>query len=522
MARSSKIIIAKNIKLDKEYKEVLNYSENDMLSLVNDNKVASADNYSFIRDERGVISVAFSYSDCLKCNYMAFQNKDYDNKWFFAFIDDIKYVNDSTTQIVFTVDAWSTWFYKLNISSSFVIREHVSDDTIGLHTIPEQLETGEFVINNTLSDSKLSDTCICTMLSDDSTTTTSDVRGNLYNGVFSGCKYILNNRNTAGINSLNQILSDYDNAGKGDAVVGMFMCPTGVIDGWDSQATIGIDLTPSDAVYSWNYETVNINTTINGYTPKNKKLFVWPYNYLVVSNNNGIDKVYNYEYFTNNKPRFKTNVAVCPGCSVKLNPLNYKGVAENEIEGITGGKYPTCSWNTDLFTNWTTQNAVNQGVTLAGNILSIGSGMSKMAGGQDGSGAITGGILGIFSQMASVYEHSLTPDSARGNINCGDVVSGNKKNTFFYYQYSVKAEMARCIDDFFTRFGYKVNRNKVPNITGRTYWNYVQISDSDNFGSGEVPQKFIDEINKIARRGVTIWHDHQYLGDYTLNNTIVS
>ena len=76
MARNGKIIIAKDIKLDKRYKEVLNFSESDMLNLVNTNKVADATNYSFIR-EKGVISVNFSYSDCLKCNYMAFQNTDY-------------------------------------------------------------------------------------------------------------------------------------------------------------------------------------------------------------------------------------------------------------------------------------------------------------------------------------------------------------------------------------------------------------------------------------------------------------
>lgn len=516
MARQSKIIIAKNIKIDKEYKEVLNYTENQMLSLVESKQVASALDYSFIRD-KGTISTNFTYNQALQCNYMAFQNKDYSNKWFFAWIDDVRYVNDGVTEIAFTVDSWSTWFDKVNVSSSFVVREHVNDDTIGKHTLPENLETGDFVVNNVTYDSKLADTCICTMLSDDSTTTTSDVKGDLFNGVFSGCKYILNNRNTAGVNSLNQILSDYDNAGKGDAVVGMFMCPTGVIAGWDPESTIGIDLGRTDYPFTWNYNSVSLNSTLDGYTPKNNKLFVYPFNYLAVSNNNGIEKVYQYEYFTNNSPSFKVDVAVCPGCSVKLKPKNYKGVAENELEGIVGGKYPTCSWSTDLFVNWATQNSVNMGVTLAGNLLSIGSGFAT-----GDKGSVASGTMGIFSQIAQVYEHQLTPDSAKGNINCGDVVSGGKHNTFYYYQFSVKKEIARCIDEYFTRFGYKVNETKVPNITGRRYWNFIQIASTESLGYGEIPQRFMDEINKIARQGVTIWHDHNNLGDYTLNNTIVS
>jgi hypothetical protein len=514
MARESKIIIAKNIKIDKEYKEVLNYTEAQMLSLVETNKVASALDYSFIRD-KGTISTNFTYSQALQCNYMAFQNKDYSNKWFFAWIEDVRYVNDGTTEISYTVDAWSTWFEKLNVGQSFVIREHVNDDTIGANTVPENIETGEFVVNNVSYDAKLSDTCICTMFSDDSTTTISDVKGDVYNGVYSGCKYDLTNRNSAGVAFQNQRLSDYDNAGKGDAIVGMFMAPTGVIPGWDPESTIGIQLGATDTPYTWNNESITINSTLDGYTPKNNKLFTFPYNYLAVSNNNGVEKIYNYEYFTNRKPNFKIDVSICPGCSIKMKPLNYKGVAENELEGIIGGKYPTCSWSTDLFVNWATQNAVNMGLGLAGNLLQIGSGFANQ-----NAGAISSGTQGIFSQIGQVYEHQLTPDSARGNINCGDVVAGAQKNTFYFYQYSMKQEFAKIADDFFTRYGYKVNRLKTPNITGRTYWNYIQIASEDTLGSGEIPQKFMDEINRIARQGTTIWHNHNNIGNYSLNNTI--
>ena len=86
----------------------------------------------------------------------------------------------------------------------------------------------------------------------------------------------------------------------------------------------------------------------------------------------------------------------------------------------------------------------------------------------------------------------------------------------------IKAEYAKIIDEYFTRFGYKTNLTKVPNINGRTYFNYVQIADSEVIGYGEVPNKYMDEINNIFRRGVTIWHDHSNIGDYTVNNSIVT
>ena len=87
---------------------------------------------------------------------------------------------------------------------------------------------------------------------------------------------------------------------------------------------------------------------------------------------------------------------------------------------------------------------------------------------------------------------------------------------------SVRPEYARIIDDVFTRIGYKVNTTKIPNITGRQYWNYVQINSGEELGVGAVPTKYMDIINQCARRGVTIWHNHANIGDYNLNNTIVS
>ena len=92
---------------------------------------------------------------------------------------------------------------------------------------------------------------------------------------------------------------------------------------------------------------------------------------------------------------------------------------------------------------------------------------------------------------------------------------------------SIRAEFAAIIDDWFTRFGYKVNRLKLPNQTGRTYWNFVQIGSAESIGfstntARSVPASSMEIINTIYRNGTTIWHDHANIGNYALNNTIVS
>lgn len=225
MARNSKIILAHNINIDKDYKNVLNYSEQEMVSLVESNAVYQANNYSFIR-ETETISVSAPYGTCISATYMAFQNPDYSNKWFFAWITDAKYINNNTTEITFKIDSWSTWFSKLTIGYSFVEREHVNDDTIGLHTLPENVDTGEFICSKTnYVDTTLSDlqsfSIIIAITAEYSGTTEIPVFG----GVFSGTRYLAFDAQNAV-----SYLQGVAEAGNSNMIVSIFMYPTTFIE----------------------------------------------------------------------------------------------------------------------------------------------------------------------------------------------------------------------------------------------------------------------------------------------------
>ena len=91
--RTSRIILAKGIKIDRAYKNILSYSESDMLTLLRSNShfVNELSNCSFIR-KTSTIMVDITYEQAIQSNYIAFQNPDYSNKWFFAWIDEIKYI----------------------------------------------------------------------------------------------------------------------------------------------------------------------------------------------------------------------------------------------------------------------------------------------------------------------------------------------------------------------------------------------------------------------------------------------
>lgn len=122
----------------------------------------------------------------------------------------------------------------------------------------------------------------------------------------------------------------------------------------------------------------------------------------------------------------------------------------------------------------------------------------------------------LLINYGQIYEHSLTPNSARGNINAGDINTSSKKNGFTFYQMNIKQEYAKIIDNFFNMFGYKINEVKIPNITGRPNWNFVKTIDCNI--TGDFPQQDIQTLKNMFNNGVTFWHNSNTFLDYAQNN----
>lgn len=145
----------------------------------------------------------------------------------------------------------------------------------------------------------------------------------------------------------------------------------------------------------------------------------------------------------------------------------------------------------------------------------LGTGVSATA----GLGQIVNAGFGIANTMRQVYEHSLTPNSAKGNTNAGDINTASNCNTFYFYQMGIKEEYARMIDNYFTMYGYKVNTLKVPNINGRKHWNYIKTIGS--IITGQAPNDAIIKLKEIFDNGITLWHNTDTFLDYSQENTIV-
>lgn len=106
-------------------------------------------NQSLCRINANTFRVQAYYEDLLCYNYMIFTNPKSEgvmqSREFYAFVDQINYINESTSEIVFTIDYLMTYMFDFKVQPSFVEREHSETDYMFEHHVEEGLETGEYV-----------------------------------------------------------------------------------------------------------------------------------------------------------------------------------------------------------------------------------------------------------------------------------------------------------------------------------------------------------------------------------------
>lgn len=531
----------------------LEMSENNQLTFANATaqynyfnslpKLVFDNNFTYQRKD-GVMRVPALYDDIMGYNYVMYRNNAYDNKWFYAFIENAEYVNDEVTALSLKSDVWQCWQFDLHYKPVFVEREHVNDDTVGLHTMPENLELGEYVQNGNIVNSDLrssgseSNACyICFQVSDYPTQTRTGVSpafptkvtGHKVGGVYSGLDYIM----VLTTSDANNLIACYDADSKSEAIVSIFSVPLGAINA-DNMSIVNrtsdygsftTSMFNSDSSVPIALDTITIAkpTTLDGYTPVNGKMKTFPFCYFYMSNNAGYESEFHWEDFSST-PSFNVEGVISQGMSIKAYPTNYKKGSNKDgyTFGIPCGKLPVCAWNTDYYVNWCTQNAINQPMSVFSSLTSGALGLGAGVASGNPLSALSSGISafeGIVNAVDRRYQASLVPDQARGNVNCGDVNLAETRFGYTLYPMSIKSEYAVICDQFMSMYGYRVNTVKIPNITGRRNWNFVKTIGC--YIEADIPESDLSEIKSFFDKGITFWHNPATFADYSQNNDII-
>lgn len=502
IAPNTTIRLLKNVPLDNTYRNTIYFSSvaNQTGYFSGKTKYAFAAQ-SYQRVQKGTIRIGRKADDLYDCNYLMFQNTAYGNKWFYAFVTGAEYVNNETSEISFEIDVMQTWHFDYDVRMSFVEREMSITDKIGDNLVPENLEIGDYVYEDLGLTSLFNMYQIVIAATFDKDL--EDATGGMYGGVFSGLHY-----NVFGSwESAASFISNATEQNKADGIVSIFMLPIAFAS--DYQATM-----PK----LFDIERDKHTRDIDGYIPKNKKLFTYPYNLLYVTNNEGNVANYAFEYFNSDKCKFNVSGAMCCTPECMIVPLNYKGVEKNYNEKLTIGNFPQCAYTVDTFKAWVAQNQNQLALNAINAIGTTVTGAASMAatGGTLGGGATLSGIQQIANLVGTVADKSTLPPHARGGG--GSIINmANQIKGFQFYYAHIRAEFAHIIDDYFNTYGYACHRVKIPNRYIRPHWNYVKTVNVSLTGS--VPADDMARLRQIYDNGVTFWKNGNEVGNYALDNS---
>lgn len=464
------------------------------------------------------VNVGVNANQCYNCSYMMFQNSNFNNKWFYAFITGVEWVSIHNCIIHYQIDDLQTWFFEMQIPPCFVVREHVNNDDIGRNIIDETLEIGEYVAKNISHTNLFNEYDIIIASTFDSSG--NPVAGAKYGGVYSGLAYHVFNSATDANNFIDKAVAQ----NKSNGIIAVFMMPSEFI------AEAG---TLKGVTKNIN-KLKNIDTLANGYTPRNKKLFTYPYNFLYVTNLNGNSANYRYEFFEIQEGsgigdplapcRFQISMDTTPNPTAYLVPLNYKTPSTtntpNYNEKFAMDGFPQCAWQSDSYKAWLAQNGSSNQLAVMSAAFSglsgtLGNAMSGNIGGAINSAVGAG--FNIAQTLNQKQIASTLPPQAHG-ANSNTVLLSQQIKDFWFYQMTVDKEHARIIDDYFDMFGYAVHEVKVPNIHGRECWNYVQTIGCKI--TGNLPSSAQRNIENMFNAGIRFWHG-DFIGEYFRKNPII-
>lgn len=480
---------------------------------------------------RGTVKLECNDIDAYYYNYAYVNNLS--GASFFCFVSGCRYVNDASQpsaplskgiyEFDLELDLMMTNLLSPNqLRPCVVIRQHSTTDEIGDSLTGEPIATLELEENSGYtrfipSNAGLDQSCIILYWIDPNQTDSK-----IIDGVVSGANVSVFPSTEAGLQSLNTVIQAH--ADNPSEIVGLAMGHC-LYAGITTFGNITSKLTPT--ILTGSVPSLTGTETLNGYKPKNKKLYTFPYNYVSIVNSNGDEMILRYEFWntTANTLRLQVASTLSSPIAYQLRPLNYKEIGSGSTAGRSVDTFielnglPIGTWRTDNYELWKAQSLASRPLDYAkAGIGAIVTGATTaMLGGNPlvmGGVALGGGILNtVTSHLEQRYEHSLDKERLRGSASGSAVNFNTDTFGFFYARKSVIAENAKMIDDYFTRFGYSQGKIMKPDTAARPYFTFVKTGDdtfinSDNtagVAAGQANAQQITQINSIFKSGVTFW-----------------
>ena len=562
IAPNSTVWLYKGVPLDPNYENTYWFPNKSAQKAAFDNSYLTYafTAQSYCRATGNAIRIQRNPDDLINCNYMAFKNTSFGNKIFYAFIDEVAYINNSTAEVRFTIDVLQTYFRDVIFMPSYIEREHSATDEIGDNIVPEpsigsphivvnndvkSLIPDEYMYSNYLVIATNAKFFLSSDLLDKRTPLTVHFP-NIAGGrvLFMGDLVLVECNNvcdTASANTLITVIKRfveaeveyYDNKGKA-VIEDMYIVPKACARGFSWYAT-----TPPNIFYETMGPSNQGSTTIqlptksdslDGYLPKNKKLYTAPYSFLRVTTNSGSFIDYPCEMIKGKTATFEWYGSCLYGAGRIFGGIsNYKSSNFNLIDKMLNLEFnnhiqqPINPDNS--LTYLLPDKLTNFGLHMASTAMSLPFQMYNY-----------NTRLNAAAKRAEKKGEEFTPEipvpkpslsASTGAMAGGQAaVSGcdltklyGRSNFYSMHMCYDKATLMQY-DSYFTRYGYAVNQVKFPNFIqdkGRKTFNYIKTNGA-SIAAKDAPADAVEKMKQIFDSGTTVWLQLGNVGNFGLSN----
>lgn len=147
---NSTIYLLRNVPLDNTYTDTMWFANasaqwTHFKTRVDTQQGLTFSKQTYQRVNRNAVRLQINADLIWDVNYMMFQNTAYGDKWFYAFVTSIDYINDAVSQINYEIDVMQTWAFDYQLGQCMVEREHAATDVAGDNVMPENFDLGELI-----------------------------------------------------------------------------------------------------------------------------------------------------------------------------------------------------------------------------------------------------------------------------------------------------------------------------------------------------------------------------------------
>lgn len=513
--------------------------------------VKAYENFNYIKKDN-TITVPEEIDNLYNCNYIMYQNANFGNKWFYAFIDSMSWASNGSTRLYVSTDAIQTWFFDITYYQSYVDRCHSDTDVAGDNIVPEDFtgagNGGWYQVGS--QDLKPN------MLAIFSTTsgTGTPIGAQKINGIVSGSGYLTEPIDiTGGTGTVNSVLNNMVRNGLANAISRIQQFPSK----HDTHISYAKHPTHLDCVSDYGLGT---------YIPVNKKLLSGAFLTAYISLY-GQEVEFNPEYIAGKQINFEIVVDQTTG-TVGAIVRNY--TSPNNATISVSAVIPESTWAYNQYKNdynlHSASNAIyasranitrntarntaalktaiagmqalgttaNQFSTINLGRMAIGGVGGAVGGAANSAAAIAQSGVNVYetAQQARIWDsgvdeisQDLTAISENYNAPAvGGVAQSNLyiagQVTALSYGFKVPPlDIVKRADKFLSVYGYKQSSYRTINLHARNAWTYIKTIGLN--ASGNFPDDDMNTIKRAFDKGIFFWSYTASFGNFDQSNNIV-